>query len=649
MQVFASLARLSERISVERGDLNQALLSSTTQISSEAKANMGRTDESVASTQAALAALAPADKAAIETPLTKILASARTARALVESEVAKPANGRDPQAQARYVSDVTANLGNISRLSDDLELRINDKDGEIGSLAGMARYSLMLRDIGGRRSTMLTSYLGNRTTLTPAQIQQFYSYTGQITTLWSLVQHAAHDLDDVPGITAAVEKADKEFMQVLGKLILDTFQEAVAGRDTQVSIEAWRNTVRPALVAALAPRDAALAGAEQLADTKISNARIAFIGASAACLLILVLVVGFGTLITRRVIEPIRQMSEGIEKIAAGVFDVTIPGTERRDEIGEIGRAVEILRNNSMEMVRLQHDQVELREQAEADRRKAFQEVAEELDRAVGRIAGAVSTTSEELQASARAMAGMAESTSSRSDQASQAAQIASTMVETVAAAAEELSASVEEIGARVTESTRITGTAVQEANDAASKISALLDAARRIGDILSLITNIAGQTNLLALNATIEAARAGEAGRGFAVVASEVKSLADQTTKATAEIEAQISTVQHATDNAAKSIADIAKTIGAISHISTTIASAVTQQAAATQEIAHSISRASDGARNANSNIEQVALTAVETGSAATQVLEASSELSRTSADLRQATDSFVLRIRAA
>jgi uncharacterized protein YoxC len=177
-----------------------------------------------------------------------------------------------------------------------------------------------------------------------------------------------------------------------------------------------------------------------------------------------------------------------------------------------------------------------------------------------------------------------------------ESAQRARSNVETVAAAAEELSYAISEISGRVHESSHIASQAVEHAKKSNAIMNGLNKASDKIGDVVKLITDIAGQTNLLALNATIEAARAGEAGRGFAVVASEVKSLADQTAKATEEISDQINTIQQSTGSAVKAIQEISKTIERISEISTAIAAAVEEQSAATNEISRNIQMAAQG-----------------------------------------------------
>jgi methyl-accepting chemotaxis protein len=218
-----------------------------------------------------------------------------------------------------------------------------------------------------------------------------------------------------------------------------------------------------------------------------------------------------------------------------------------------------------------------------------------------------------------------------------------------VAAAAEELAASVQEIGRQVNDSAEMARKAVHDADDTGGKVRALSQAAQKIGDIVGLISDIAAQTNLLALNATIEAARAGDAGRGFAVVAQEVKSLAEQTAKATNEIAVQVHDIQNATTESTCAIAGITEVIGKMNHIASTIASAVEEQGASTQEIARNVQQASAGTAEVSSNIAGVTRAAADSSAASAQVLASASDLSAQSSRLREEVNKFLTTIRAA
>ena len=248
----------------------------------------------------------------------------------------------------------------------------------------------------------------------------------------------------------------------------------------------------------------------------------------------------------------------------------------------------------------------------------------------VTEIAGIVASASSEMRATAEGMARTAEETTRQASSVAQAAEVTSVNVQTVSSAGEELTASIGEIARQVAESTSISQHAVSEADRTSESIQTLADAANKIGNVVTLINDIAGQTKLLALNATIEAARAGEAGKGFAVVASEVKSLSDQTARATHEISSQVSAMQSATQTSVTAIGSITDTIRKVAEIASAIAGAVEEQSAATREIAANVAQVAEGTQQVSSSIAEVNAAAVQTSDASGDLLRASGELAQ-------------------
>jgi methyl-accepting chemotaxis protein len=354
-------------------------------------------------------------------------------------------------------------------------------------------------------------------------------------------------------------------------------------------------------------------------------------------------------LLGRAISRPISAMTGALTKLAGGDFNVTVPGLSRRDEIGEMAGAARIFRDNMIETERLRAEQQAEQQAQSSQRREERLRLASGFQDAVGSIVDKVSSEATELEAAASTLTGTAKTTLELSGVVSGASNEASSNIQSVAAATVEMTSSVEEIGRQVVESRKIAQSAVEHARSTDARITALSEAAGRIGEVVKLITGIAEQTNLLALNATIEAARAGDAGRGFAVVAQEVKALAAQTAKATDEIGKQISEMQSATQQSVDAIKEIGAVILQISDVSGMIAATVEEQGAATREIARNVQMASDGAARVGGAIADVHQGAADTGSASGQVLSSAQSLSDQASQLKLEVDSFLTSIRAA
>jgi methyl-accepting chemotaxis protein len=353
-------------------------------------------------------------------------------------------------------------------------------------------------------------------------------------------------------------------------------------------------------------------------------------------------------IVIRALTRPISRLTAAMGSLSGGDLEVVVPDAHLKNEMGAMARALEVFKTNMIQARALDQQQKDEQaaRQARAERVTA---ITGRFDEAVSGILKDVSNAVGKMRTTAESMTDTASGAAERAQTVAKASNAATVNVQAVAGASEELAASVQEIGRQLENSTKIAGEATEQAKSTNKLVESLSAATEKIGTVVRLINDIAEQTNLLALNATIEAARAGDAGRGFAVVASEVKTLANQTAKATEEIGAHITAVQSVTGESVSAIRSIVETIDKINEITAQVSAAVVEQSAATQEIARSVQEAAQGTASVDENITGVTRAADLTGAAASEVRGAADGLAERSQALRGEVESFLEAVRVA
>lgn len=634
---------------VERGRSNAALSADDAASADDIAAIRDRRKVADAALDAALAHLgAGADRGKLA-DIDAARAEVTRLRSLADAALAKPRAERDPRLAPQVVEALTKLIDATQRFRLASDMQADMAEARLADLQRVRHFIWVMSEYAGRERANVGGAIASGQAFTPERVKLLSEFRGHVDLAWGFVTAFLQKPNLPREIADGAQAVRKVFFGEFEQTRRSIYAAGMGGTAYPIDARTWIAKSTEGIDTILRFGEAVGRVASAQAAYEADHSASVFM--AAAGILILGVLVGGASfwIVSRRVVSPLVAMTAAMRSLADGNKAVEIPAVERTDEIGQMAGAVQVFKQNAIEMERLQAEQEQLKQRAEEEKRAAMNALADEFEQSVQSVVKTVSSAATELQSSAQALSTTSEEASRQATAVAAAAEQATSNVQTVASAAEELTSSITEIGRQVAQATTVAQRAVENARSSDQSVQGLADAAQRIGDVVKLISDIAGQTNLLALNATIEAARAGEAGKGFAVVASEVKTLANQTAKATEEISQQVTAIQNATQSAVQEIRRISETITEISNISTTVAAAVEEQGAATQEIARNVQQAAAGTSEVSSNIVGVKRASGEAGAASTQVLGAAGELSKQSEILRTEVDRFIARVRAA
>ena len=558
-----------------------------------------------------------------------------------------PIEERSASEIVELPQEIKSTVSSLDALLGDIRVLMRFAPVDILATDLVIQRAWMIREYGGRERTLFAIATALKEPISRDNLAYMHENHGKALQAWELINKARTSpllSEDVRAGIAALDRTYFQGYNALRNQVLD----ASATGDYPVDFQTLFAESEAALQTAIKLLELAVASNQQKVHDALSSARTALTIEIAAVIFFLGLIGVTVWFSIFWVAGPLSAITLAMTALSRnGDTSVHVSGSKRKDEIGAMARALDIFRERTLQVASLAEEEERRKQQAAQEKAAALEDLARRFESTITEIAEQVDTSAERISDTSSSVHGHITQAKSETGDVNQAAERVSENVQSVATAAEELSLSISDIGRKVSEAAETAKRAVHQASETRSEAEALASNAKEIGTIVKLIQDIAEQTNLLALNATIEAARAGDAGRGFAVVASEVKTLAEQTQRATEQISGQVEGIQAATDRMAKSTDQIGSTIEEIAGVATDVSDAVTQQNEATGKIAHSISITSSDSQRAAETVGSVTELTVTSLSSVEQLMEASRVLKSNSQTLRHRIDDFAQEIR--